>query len=278
MRVKSDAERRTAAGKIVSAGLPVEAFADVLSAMQAGLPVDGTALDARIAAMRDEQAERRKRGSGEFYDLPEAVRTRADELRKEFQALAEVKTAKIVKTQVDAIESLAQRQKQLSETGRAPHAANDMAMVFSYMKLLDPNSSVREGEYANAENAGSIPEKWRNAFNKAKDGQFLSQSMRDEMVESGRRLLEVNLMPVQEATRLYDAALQSMVSDQGQLNILRGNVFGIAPEKVAAATQSGQAPKTYGSAEEVEAAAARGEIKDGDTVTVGGRVGVYRAK
>ena len=38
-----------------------------------------------------------------------------------------------------------------------PDAAGDMALIFSYMKMLDPNSTVREGEYATAQDAGSIP-------------------------------------------------------------------------------------------------------------------------
>jgi len=278
LRVKADAERRTVAGKIVAAGLPVEAFGDVLGAIQQGLPVDPTALDARIAAMRDEQAEMRKRGSGSFFTLAEATRTRADELRKEFNALAEVKNAKTVGIHLSALEGLVARQEELKRAGRQAHAANDIAAVYNYMKVLDPTSVVREGEYATAQNAGSIPERWRNAYNKAIDGEFLSDSMRAEMIESSKRTRNGHQLAVAEATRLYDAALQSMVSDPGQLNVLRANVFGIAPEKVAAATQAGMSTGQYATVEDVEAAAARGEIKDGDTVTVGGRVGVYRAK
>jgi hypothetical protein len=277
MRMKADAERRVATGKIVGAGLPIEAFADVLSAMENGVPVDPIALDNRIAAMRDEQAEMRKRGSGSFFTLPEATRTRADELRKEFQALAEVKNAKTVSIHLTAIEKLVERQRQLKADGMPAHAANDIATVYNYMKVLDPTSVVREGEYATAQNAGSIPERWRNAYNKAIDGEFLSESMRSEMLESASRTRAGHQLAVQEAARLYDAALQSMVNDPGQLNILRSNVFGVAPEKVAAATQAGSMPKTFASETEVEAAAASGQIKDGDTVTVGGRTGIYRA-
>ena len=37
------------------------------------------------------------------------------------------------------------------------NAAGDMALIFSYMKMLDPNSTVREGEYATAEAAAGVP-------------------------------------------------------------------------------------------------------------------------
>lgn len=59
-------------------------------------------------------------------------------------------------------------------------AAGDMALLYSYMKLLDPTSAVRETEYANAENAAGVPERIRNLFNKAKDGQFLDDKQRDQ--------------------------------------------------------------------------------------------------
>lgn len=49
-----------------------------------------------------------------------------------------------------------------------------MGLIFAYMKLLDPGSTVREGEYATAQNAAGVPDKVRNEYNKAKDGGFLT--------------------------------------------------------------------------------------------------------
>src|SRR3990167_7070520 len=40
-------------------------------------------------------------------------------------------------------------------------AAGDMSLIFGIMKMLDSNSTVREGEYATAQNAGSIPDRVR---------------------------------------------------------------------------------------------------------------------
>ena len=57
-------------------------------------------------------------------------------------------------------------------------AAGDMRLIFSYMKLQDPASSVREGEYANAQNAAGIPEQILNLYNKAKDGKILTAGQR----------------------------------------------------------------------------------------------------
>jgi hypothetical protein len=54
-------------------------------------------------------------------------------------------------------------------------AAGDMALVFNYMKMLDPGSTVREGEYANAQNAAGVPDKARNMYNKIINGTLLGE-------------------------------------------------------------------------------------------------------
>lgn len=45
--------------------------------------------------------------------------------------------------------------------------AGDMALVFNYMKILDPGSTVREGEYATAANSGGVPSAVQALYNKA---------------------------------------------------------------------------------------------------------------
>lgn len=66
--------------------------------------------------------------------------------------------------------------------------ASDIALVFGYMKMLDPGSVVREGEYATAQNAAGIPERIRNYYNKAIDGEFLDPKQRNDMLGTAQRL------------------------------------------------------------------------------------------
>lgn len=63
---------------------------------------------------------------------------------------------------------------QASGDGTTP--AQQMSMIFAYMKMLDPTSAVRETEYANAENARGVPTAVQNIWNKVVDGQFLAPS------------------------------------------------------------------------------------------------------
>jgi len=65
-----------------------------------------------------------------------------------------------------------------------PSPAGDIALVFSFMKVLDPGSAVRETEYATAENAGNIPERLRATWNKVFKGEGrLSVAQRQDFIQ-----------------------------------------------------------------------------------------------
>ena len=52
--------------------------------------------------------------------------------------------------------------------------------------MLDPGSTVREGEFANAQNAAGVPTRIINAYNQAKDGTRLSEQQREEFKGAAR--------------------------------------------------------------------------------------------
>lgn len=62
--------------------------------------------------------------------------------------------------------------------------ASDVALIFGFMKTLDPTSTVREGEFATAQNTGSVPERILSAYNRAIAGDRLTDTQRDEFVRS----------------------------------------------------------------------------------------------
>lgn len=96
------------------------------------------------------------------------------QLRQEFNQLPEVKQFRIVRTQGQTIKQLAKN----------PNAQNDIAMIFSYMKMLDPTSVVREGEFATAQNAAGVDDQVKNLYNKALSGERLNPQQRMKMVKS----------------------------------------------------------------------------------------------
>lgn len=69
-----------------------------------------------------------------------------------------------------------------------PSAAGDLALIFNYMKVLDPGSTVREGEFATAESSAGVPTQIRNIYNKVLSGQRLGEEQRADFLDRSKRL------------------------------------------------------------------------------------------
>lgn len=68
--------------------------------------------------------------------------------------------------------------------------AGDMALVFTYMKLLDPTSTVREGEYATAANAAGVPSAIQGLYNKMIGGGQLDNNARGQIKSQAAKFYE----------------------------------------------------------------------------------------
>ena len=69
-----------------------------------------------------------------------------------------------------------------------PSPAGDLALIFNFMKVLDPGSTVREGEFATAANSGGVDDRVRALYNNVVDGTRLSGSQRDDFANRATRL------------------------------------------------------------------------------------------
>jgi hypothetical protein len=70
-------------------------------------------------------------------------------------------------------------------------AAGDISFIFQYMKMLDPGSVVREGEFATAQNAASVPDQIRNQYNRALSGERLNPDQRQQFLQAAGALADV---------------------------------------------------------------------------------------
>lgn len=68
--------------------------------------------------------------------------------------------------------------------------AGDMALVFQFMKMLDPGSTVREGEYASAANSGGVPATVQSMYNKVVGGGVLGDKTRKEIMGQANKMFE----------------------------------------------------------------------------------------
>lgn len=124
---------------------------------------------AKMAQTPEELAAKEKRAKiiSQGQDLKSAT-----ELRKEFISRPEIKDFQQMQAAYGKINASAKN----------PSAAGDMALIFNYMKMLDPGSTVREGEYASAENARGVPASIVAQYNKVIDGTKLDSSQRRDFV------------------------------------------------------------------------------------------------
>jgi hypothetical protein len=74
-------------------------------------------------------------------------------------------------------------------TGEAQDSGvGDIAIVYGYMKLLDPTSVVREGEFATAEQVGGAAQQFLGLYNRLMEGERLTPEMRTQFTASAEKL------------------------------------------------------------------------------------------
>lgn len=71
-----------------------------------------------------------------------------------------------------------------------PSAAGDLALIFNFMKLLDPGSTVREGEFATAQNSAGVPDIIRAKLNSVIDGERLAEAQRADFTTRSNKLFK----------------------------------------------------------------------------------------
>lgn len=90
--------------------------------------------------------------------------------------------------------------------------SDDIALIFTFMKTLDPGSTVREGEFATAANAGGIPDRIIATYNKALKGEFLADDeQRNNFINTAKKSY---LGLTTEAKSVADR-YRSMAKDRG---------------------------------------------------------------
>jgi hypothetical protein len=107
---------------------------------------------------------------------PEKLGGVEDTVRKEFLGQA--------KSYIE----IGQAYKKIEESAKNPSAAGDLALIFNYMKILDPGSVVREGEFATAQNAAGIDSRIRAQYNQVLNGQRLAEVQRADFLNQAKNI------------------------------------------------------------------------------------------
>jgi len=151
--------------------------------------------------------------------------------------------------------------KRIEGVAKKPTPAGDLALIFNYMKLLDPGSTVREGEFANAENSGSAWNKVGSIYNKIVSGQRLTVPQRADFLSQSKNLFDSQKTGFEAVKKNYKS-----IAERGGLdpeNIIGGFDYSAAPiqQGTPTAISGPTQPQTQ---EEYDAIPSGAEYIDGD--------------
>lgn len=142
------------------------------------------AINARVGeAGRKSSAEARAKLQAELNAMgltsqqQQAALALADDYTKQSAVFTATKQA------VSSISTLAQRIEAARKTGQDSPAAH-IGLIFNFMKMQDPGSTVREGEQAMAANAAGVDERIRNLYNSVLKGGRLSPEQVSDFVQT----------------------------------------------------------------------------------------------
>lgn len=177
-------------------------------------------LDPKLSVARMEALRQAELASQPKAPTPFEAKKYFDEsinkMRKEYNSLDEVKAFKPVRAAFLKVKQSAEK----------PSAAGDLALVFNYMKILDPGSVVREGEFKTAADATAwlqkseangvaIPAPIAQAIRKLKDGTILTDAQRKDFVNIARKAASAQFAPVKDSYLQYRNIVNQMQLPEG---------------------------------------------------------------
>lgn len=155
------------------------------------------------------------------------------DLRKEWQNDPTTRATKEVKIAFDRFAAI--------KNEETPTAAGDHALIFSYMKTIEPGMAVREGEFATVENTkGKFDAATIGLFNKTMEGRLLTEDQRNQLFAVTERLQNAQ---IENQNRLDDQykriARQRGIPENDVVLPLFGSIEqqqnqGPTPEEIAA--------------------------------------------
>jgi len=104
-------------------------------------------------------------------------------------------------------------------SGRKGTAASDISLIFNFMKMNDPGSTVREGEFATAQNAAGVDDRVINLYNSLREGTRLAPDQREDFIGQSESLFEAQ-------QQSFDTNIGNMLQQADEDNIPRVRVLG----------------------------------------------------
>lgn len=144
---------------------------------------------------------------GELYDMLAADSSVIDS--DAMNTANTLRTEYFKRTQENGFVDVLASYQKVVNTSDSPQG--DISLIYAFMKMLDPTSVVREGEFATAEQTAGIPQQIVNQYNKALKGKRLSKEQRQGYIKESQRVFQT----YQQRQAPIDAYYQGLAQRYG---------------------------------------------------------------
>lgn len=156
------------------------------------------------------------KGTNLYLNLEKPQQDATDKLVSEFNGQKSIQSLSTAGSFFNAMTELGVGTKKYTPS-------DDIALVYSFMKTLDPTSTVGPTEYATASKAGGVPEAIRNTYNRLKDGEFLTDEQRRNFIDTARK----NYLGIAKEAETVASRYRLMAKDRGipETLVVPSNMF-----------------------------------------------------
>ncbi len=179
-----------------------------------GKPIGGESQQKTPTKVKELEAAGYVQGTPEFQDAMKSLIFKDNEGKTSLKASDIKGMNKDVTDFVSPWKEVYSAAKELDKLGDVNSAPAQMAMVFKYMKALDPTSVVRETEYASARNTTGVPDQILNYYNKLVDGSLLNKQQVKEFVDVSKQLANSRAEGVEKSVTEYLEPYGDMIDNK----------------------------------------------------------------
>lgn len=172
------------------------------------------------------ETETDENGYLRFVDTGERVFPQVEMVEERLSGLDRVEAARDLRAEINKenadFTDIANSWDRIAASAAEPSAAGDLALIFNFMKMLDPGSTVREGEFANAQNAASIPTRIRALYNRVSTGERLTQEQRADFFGQAENIFKSSKERANQITDEYVRIGRDLGLDREEIVVDRG--------------------------------------------------------
>jgi hypothetical protein len=119
------------------------------------------------------------------------------------------------------------------DKGGVATSADDISLLFNFMKSNDPTSTVRESEFKLGQGTGGLTEKFKGYFNQIQTGNLLTPAQRKEIIDASTDAVYSQEETSKNTFNQYQDILRNMGIEESKLPIFINDPFANVNKKTS---------------------------------------------